>query len=216
MKRNLGMVALVGIMLLSTVVTDAQEKKHSFGIGLGTTTSSSTSQFLKFQKGDVFHINYGKVKNNIDLQVIGIYEYALKKDICIGLSPTYRFNRAEIAYYISGGYALGEELTHNLDIPLYLDKRFPIGKESMLLTGCGISSLLNLGATTNYLKQNNLSYYGSLRLGLEMRTKYRFQILLKYRWNINESASYRDLPSKIKEAEKFRVNTFDIGINWFL
>ncbi|MBR1775196.1 MAG: outer membrane beta-barrel protein [Bacteroidales bacterium] len=198
----------------------AQETmKHNFGLGVGTITTSSTNQFLKYSNDSPTNgIKYGEIDKNIDLNLSFIYEYSLKSNMSLGINPTYRLNRAEITRVVNPNYiVIGDNkatyTSHDLDIPLYFDYKLHLFSNLNLITGIGASAMVNLDINDWNTKRKDITPYGLLRLGFEAKANHKIQFMIKYRWNISKDAYYYN---NLNKKESFRLNTFDVGINIFL
>lgn len=212
-------------LALSCVAFAQDLKKHSFGVGVGTITTSSTNQYLKFQdRGIQEPMIFGKIDNEFDLNLSLIYEYALNNKITLGFAPTYRLSKISlvtqpVSSSISTiGYGAGDDYTHDLDLPLYLDYRLlRLTEKSNFIVGGGFSGLINLSVSSDYLSRETFTPYLSLRTGLEINAKHRMQVMLKYRWSISEGAYLEDhrYLGLGDNTKNFRINTFDVSFNLF-
>ncbi len=191
-------------------------KRHNFGIGFSAPLTSSTNQFLK-DYNDPTNMLWGRVDKNLDLNFSVIYEFNLNNNITFGIAPTYRFSRAKINYIST--FVLGvttDVVTNNIsdiDLPLFVDYKISLMNNNKLFFGLGASCLFNINAD-NYINRDT-SPYLLFRMGFDVNFSHRIQFLLQYRYNIDNDTYYK-FPTLPWPKEAYRVNTFDVGVNFFL
>ncbi|MBQ9313336.1 MAG: outer membrane beta-barrel protein [Bacteroidales bacterium] len=210
-------VSAMCVMLAFTVAAQKNTsfKTHNFGVGLSSVLSSSTNPYLKYKGATDFNGSYGKISSNMDLVLSGRYEYAFNKSMYLGTGLSYRLNSAEIFYNNLSTSVSSESTTiHDLEIPLYFDYKTALMPNINLFAGAGISGTFNLSLNSDLVKKDSFSPYLLLRTGFDFLSNHRVQFLLQYRINLNSSMEYVLDPSYPMDRE-FKVNTFDVGINFF-
>lgn len=185
--------------------------------------SSSTNKFLKnISDGDgiVYRGHFGKVDKNIDLNLSLLYEFNLNKSITFGVSPTFRFSRMEINYMYdlsTFGETTGE--IYDIEIPLFADYKFCVVGDNKLFVGASFSGLFNLNTDSQEIAtKNTFSPYLLFRLGFDVMGIHRVQFLMQYRYNLSANTYYDGIDYNLFptiQKEYFKVNTFDVGFNFF-
>lgn len=221
MKR-LVIIAVVVIFTLNGFAQESKEKRHNFGIGISSSLSSSTNKFLKHISGDgvVYEGYFGKVDKNFDFNLSFLYEFNLNNRITFGVAPTYRESRAEINYqYEPSKYGETTETIYDIEIPLFVDYKFPIMRDNKLFVGAGFSGLFNIKTDSQEIAtKNTFSPYLLFRLGFDVVGNRRVQFLMQYRYNLSANTYYDGIDYNLfpmMQKEYFKVNTFDVGFNFF-
>ncbi len=223
MKRLVTIIAVAVIFTLNSFAQENNEKRHNFGIGVSSSLSSSTNKFLKnISDGDgiVWRGSFGKVDKNIDLNLSLLYEFNLNKSITFGVSPTFRFSRMEINYrYDLDMYGETTGKIYDIEIPLFADYKFRIMGENKLFVGAGLSGLFNIDTDSQEIAmKNTFSPYLLFRLGFDVMGNHRVQFLMQYRYSLSSNTYYDGIDYNlfpIMQKEYFRINTFDVGVNFF-
>lgn len=93
----------------------------------------------------VYEGYFGKVDKNFDFNLSFLYEFNLNNRITFGGAPTYRESRAEINYlYDLSTYGETTETIYDIEIPLFVDYKFPIMRGNKLFVGAVFSCLFNI------------------------------------------------------------------------
>ncbi|MDO5759392.1 MAG: hypothetical protein Q4Q06_00035 [Bacteroidota bacterium] len=220
MKRFLVMTMMVVIIAISGYSQESNVKRHNFGIGISSSLSSSTNKFLKHIGNNTFEGNFGKIDKNFDLNLSFLYEYNVSKNITIGVAPTYRESRAEINYqYESSLFGETTETIYDIEVPLFVDYKFSVMEKNKLFAGVGFSGLFNINTDSEEIAtKNTFSPYMLFRLGFDVYGKHRIQFLMQYRCNLSANTYYNGIDYNMFphiQKEYFKVNTFDVGVNFF-
>lgn len=215
--KSLKTVFLAAFVCVSFVAMAQEEqviKKHNFGFGVSSVLSGSTSNYLKAPVGD-FPGYFGNVDKNLDLNISARYEYAFNRSLYLGTGLTYRYNRTELTLYY-GESNFGETTfnMHDLEIPLYLDYKLPIMFNTNAFFGAGFSALINLSYDDDIIEKDTFSPYLLLRTGFEVSGSHRLQFLFQYRIALTNAYSYK-LALPMPYDTDYRVNSFDVGVNFF-
>ncbi|MBQ9313268.1 MAG: hypothetical protein IJ213_09535 [Bacteroidales bacterium] len=196
-------------------------KHHNFGVGLSSSLTATTNQYL--QDNGVLHGGYyGKTAENLDLNFSLLYEYNLNRHVRFGVAPTYRYSWASVWYVYSGeDYGKTSESSSDIDIPLYVDYKLWWGRTSNVFLGTGLSGMFNIGMDAEHRERDSFSPYLMFRLGFETKQTHTLQFVIQYRLNLSPNTYYNvdewnnNLQIDLFKKENFRLNTLDVGVNFF-